>query len=414
MGIAQDYSLFVYNISIIPITFFSVLFLILALVNLLVDRGEKKKYPKFDKLPFVSVQIPSFNDPVAARCVEKCMDFDYPKDRYEVIIADDSTNKQTQELLKAYADKNPGFIKYNHRDNRHGFKSGALMEAMRITKGQIIVIFDADWIPGKDFLRRVVEPFADPNVSLVQTRQGFYNKDGNWITRFASYSLMVYHTIVMPINNKINCVFFCGTAGAIRRRHFEEVGGWNLHSLTEDSDLSVRLLSKGYRTVYLDFETPSEVPETLESFVKQQMRWCYGNTRVFFDHAPKIFFKGKLSLIQRLMLIFITLANIAAPFVVIMTVFGFLGWLVGEPNLFNVNDLITLVAKFIYTGGFLLIGTLTLYKHGRLKEFRYLLASSLTMGIVMAVAQSIAFVKAVFNSGLGWYCTPKHANKVML
>ncbi|MBW2970589.1 glycosyltransferase, partial [Candidatus Woesearchaeota archaeon] len=320
----------------------------------------------------------------------------------------------TRQLLKSYADNNPGFIKYVHRDNRHGFKPGALKNAMKITKGEIMVIFDADWIPKKDFLRRVIEPFGDPRVAVVQTRQGFYNKDANLITRFAAYTLMVYHTIVMPINNKVNCVFFCGTAGAIRRSHFEEVGGWNLCSITEDSDLSVKLLMKGYKNVYLNYETPSEVPATLESFIKQQMRWCYGNTRVFFDHAKNILFGKGLRPVQRPMIMFLTLANITAPFVVLMTLFGFVGWLLGEPALFNVQDFVSMVVKFIYTGGFLLIGGLTLFKHGRLNEFKHLVVSALTLGIVLSVAQSVAFIKAVFNRGLGWYCTPKDANMAML
>jgi cellulose synthase/poly-beta-1,6-N-acetylglucosamine synthase-like glycosyltransferase len=214
----------------------------------------------------------------------------------------------------------------------------------------------------------------------------------------------------MPINNKLNCVFFCGTAGAIRKNAFDSVGGWNLRSITEDSDLSVKLLMKGHKTVYLDIETPSEVPETFEGFIKQQMRWCYGNTRVFCDNASKIWLQKGLSFGQRLMVTFITLANITAPFVVAMTLFGFMGWFLGEPTLFQFKDVVLLISKFIYTGGFMVIGAVTLYKHRRLKEFKYLIASSLTIGVVLAASQSVAFIKALFNSKLSWYCTPKSAN----
>ena len=106
----QEIALFVYNLSLFPIIFFSVLFILLSLINLFMDHGKKVKYNKMRHFPFVSVQIPTFNDPVAERCLKQCMKFDYPKDNYEIIIADDSTNKDTQELLKKYADKNPGFI----------------------------------------------------------------------------------------------------------------------------------------------------------------------------------------------------------------------------------------------------------------------------------------------------------------
>ncbi len=405
---AYDITLMLYNLSLFPIILFSVLFIILTLLNLFMTK-KKDKFPKLKKLPFVSVQIPTFNDPIAERCVRKCMEFDYPKDKYEIIIVDDSTDIKTQRLLKKFADENPGFIKYTHRTSRKGFKPGALKEAMSITKGEILVIFDADWIPKKSFLKRVVMPFADENVAIVQTRQGFYNKDTNLITRFAAYTLMIYHTIVMPINNRINSVFFCGTAGAIRRKAFDEVGGWNMSSITEDSELSVKLLIKGYRTVYLDDETPSEVPDTFEAFVKQQMRWCYGNARVFFDNAGSILF-SRLSIRQKIMIMYITIGNIIAPVVVFMTLFGLSGWFLGEVTLFNLGDAANLVSRFIYTAGFIIMGLITLYKHNQVRDFWYLVASTFTIGLVIAVANSIAFIRAVFNMGLHWHCTPKVDN----
>ncbi|MEM4259614.1 MAG: glycosyltransferase [Candidatus Woesearchaeota archaeon] len=409
MGV-YDLTLYVYNLTLLPMIFFSILFIILVLLNLFLDNKKKQYCNNVKYTPFVSVQIPIYNDPIALRCIKKCMEFDYPKDKYEIILVDDSSNVKTQKLLKDLAERNSGFLKYIHRDSREGFKAGALKNAMSITKGEIIVIFDSDWIPKKDFLKRIVKPFSNPKVAIVQTRQGFYNRQNNLITRFAAYLLMIYHTIIMPINNKINCVFFCGTAGAIRRKYFEEVGGWKLYSLTEDSDISVKLLMKGYKTIYIDMETPSEVPATLENFVKQQMRWCYGNARVFFDNSFKILFEGKLSLKQRFMIIFITLANISAPFVLLMTLFGFGGWFLGDPKLFEVQDIYTFFLRFVYTAGFLLMGFVTLYKQKLLKEFPYLILSGLTLGLVVAVANTIAFSRAIFNNHLGWYCTPKQHN----
>jgi cellulose synthase/poly-beta-1,6-N-acetylglucosamine synthase-like glycosyltransferase len=314
------FTLYMYNLALIPVIFFSLLFVILTFINIfLKNEDETKKYNMPDPLPFVSVQVPTFNDPIAVRCVEKCMEFDYPRDRYEIVIVDDSTNPDTQVLLSKFALDNPGFIKFIHRTNREGFKPGALRNAMKITKGEIITIFDSDWVPKKDFLKKIVRPFSDPKVAIVQTRQGFYNHKTNIITRFAAYTLMMYHTIVMPINNKVNCVFFCGTAGALRRKYVDEVGGWNQDSVTEDSELSVKLLMKGYRTVYLDYETPSEVPDTFEAFLKQQTRWCYGNARVFFDNISNILFKRGLTIWQRLMISFITLTNSSTVVVIIMS-----------------------------------------------------------------------------------------------
>jgi len=410
---SQDITLMMYNITLLPIIFFSLLYIILIFINLFVNKSPQRTYRQLKELPFISVQVPTFNDPIAVRCVEKCMRFDYPQDKYEIIIADDSTNLNTQALLKRFATDNPGFIKYIHRDNREGFKPGALKNAMKITRGEIIVIFDADWIPRPEFLKTVIRPFSNPRVAIVQTRQGVYNHKTNLITRFAAYLLMIYSTIIMPINNKINCVFFCGTAGAIRRKAFERVGGWNLNSITEDSDLSVNLLLRGYETVFLDFETPSEVPETFESFIKQQMRWCYGNVRVFFDNAFKIIFSEGISLKQRAMIIFLTLGNVTAPIVVLMTLFGLVGWFSGDLHLFTISDIINPTVKFVYTAGFMLMGVFTLYKRKMMDEIPYLFLSAFTMGVILSVAISIAFVKAVFNKKLHWFCTPKIANELI-
>lgn len=406
----HEFTLLMYNLSLFPIIFFSVLFLFLTLLRLFIGNDKKENHKKMKDIPFISVQIPAYNDPIAERCVKKCMEFDYPKDKYEIIIADDSTSPETGALLKRLSNENHGFVKYVHRNSREHFKPGALKNAMNVTKGDIIVIFDADWIPEKNFLKRIIEPFSDPKVALVQTKQGFYNKNTNLITRFAAYVLMIYHDIIMPINNRINCVFFCGTAGAIRRSAFEEAGGWNLNSITEDCDLSVNLLLRGYKSVYLDIETPSEVPATFEGFVKQQMRWCYGNTRVFFDNAFRILFGKGIALRQRAMIVYITLGNIIAPVVVLMTIFGFAGWFIGEPTLFSFSDVTNLMARGIYTAGFISMGFFTLCKKKQLSEFHYLVASAFTIGIIIAVANTIAFFKAAANSKLGWYCTPKSAN----
>src|SRR3989338_3222454 len=147
---AYDVSLYLYNLALMPVVFFSVVFFILTLVNLFIGSKKQNQPKKITDFPFVSVQIPTFNDPIGARCIKACMKFDYPRDKYEIILVDDSTNKETQNILKKFAYDNPGFIKYIHRENRQGYKPGALKNAMSITKGEIIVVFDADWIPQQD------------------------------------------------------------------------------------------------------------------------------------------------------------------------------------------------------------------------------------------------------------------------
>lgn len=417
----QQITLAIYNLALIPVVFFSVVFLILSLLGLFSDKeiivNRKKKRTYYPK---VTVQIPSFNDLVAIRCAKACMAMTYPKDKVEIMIVDDSTDKKSAQGLKKFAIQNN--MKYIHRTHRDGYKPGALRDAMPHVNGEIIVIFDADFIPKKRFLEEITLPFEDPKIGIVQARQGFLNADYNLVSKFASYLLMIHHTILMPINHRINTVFFCGTGGAIRKKAIEDAGGWNAASITEDSDLSVKILSKGYRNIYMKLETPSEVPITIEGFLKQQMRWTYGNIRVFIDHFKHIFFSRKFNTRQKLMISYMTLGPTIAPIILIMTLAGLSGWFLGDPQLFELSQLFEFTIKFFYTAGFLIMAGITLYKNKSLSEFPKLLLATFSVSIVLAVANSVAAFKAIFmkNKELfpskknSWICTPKQGNAIYL
>jgi cellulose synthase/poly-beta-1,6-N-acetylglucosamine synthase-like glycosyltransferase len=413
----HEATLLLYNLALLPVIFFSILFIILTLLNIYMDRDAHQKR-KLKEHPFITVQVPSFNDPVAIRCLKACLRFTYPEDRYEIMILDDSTDARAAARLQQFAAKRG--LKYIHRTNRRGYKPGALQEAMGMVKGDIIVIFDADFVPKPDFLERIAQPFEDPKVAIVQGRQGFLNAEKNLVSRFASYLLIVHHTILMPINNRLNTVFFCGTAGAIRKSAIEAAGGWNTESITEDSDLSVRILARGYKTVYLPFETPSEVPVTIESFVKQQMRWCFGGIRVFADHKRTILFRRGLTLSQRLMILFMTLGNLVAPAVILMTVAGLACWFSGgDLKLFGISDFLTFFLKYLYTAGFLVMGFVALYKRRSLVEFPRLLLATFSISLILVFANSVAVYKAIFwkerplfaSAKNSWICTAKIGNE---
>lgn len=401
---AQEITLLLYNLTLVPVIFFSILFLLFAFLNIF-TRSQKNFSVFKGKKPFVTIQIPVYNDDIAKECVAYCKKMDYPKDKYEILIIDDSTDIKIAQGLKKLSDGS--FIKYIHRNNRDGFKPGALKNAMKMTKGEIIIIFDSDWKPEPDFINKVITPIVEnPDVAIVQAKQTFTNSEKNLVTRFASHLLMIYHSVIMPINNRVNTVFFCGTAGAIRRDVLDEVGGWNAHSITEDADLSVKILSKGYRNVYLSLPVKSEVPETIEGFIKQQMRWCYGMTRTFLDNW-KLIFSRKIKMKQKVMISYITLANIISPVVILMTLFGMSGWFIGEPELFKVQDLVNFILKFLYTSGYLLLGFITFYRERKLKEMPYFFLGTISVSFVLIIFNSIAFIKAVFNKPLFWYRTPK-------
>ncbi len=401
----------VYNIFLLPVIFFSVVYYILAIASIYAKR-EKQKFSKRSEWPFVTIQIPVYNDPIAVRCIRKCLAFDYPKDRFEVVVADDSDDVKTRSILDNFAKgKSVSII---HRNNRKGFKAGALNNALRHSLGEYIVIFDSDFVPQKNFLKGVIRPFfSDEKIAVVQSRMDFINYNQNIITKFASMCLMVYHNGFMPVNNRIGSVFFCGTGGAIKKSVLEEVGGWHEESITEDADLSIRILDRGYRHVYLPgLKAKGEVPFTLDSFLKQQQRWAYGTTRAFADNWKRILF-GNFSFFQKLMITFLTIGYIVTPFVVVSAITGQLGWLITPAKPFALADIVRFFSILFITSGFIFIGALSLYP-GTRKDLPKLLVATFTLGIVLAFANMVAFFSALFRKKMTWIRTPKFGNSFIL
>jgi len=396
--------LFIFNLSLLPIVFFSMLYYIMTLSNFRI-KFPRLRFKKPKRWPFVTIQIPVYNDPVAVRCIESCLKLDYPKNKLQIIVADDSTDPKTIKLLSRYKDK----VQIIRRKNRKGFKAGALNNALKYTKGEIIVLFDSDWIPPRNFLKKIVTPFLkDEKVAAVQTNIDYLNHNVNIITRFAAYLLMSYYNVWIPWSNKWGVVFFGGTSGAIRKKALMEAGGWNEDSLTEDADLSVKLLSKGYKIVYLyNVKSKGELPYTLESFLKQQMRWAYGQVRVFVENWKDVLSNKLLSFKQKLMIFLTNLGSIVAPFVLLMTITGQLGWVLGEPKPIQMVDIVKFFSTFLATGGFFAIGALGLYRSGRSKEIVYFFPAGLALGILLSFATSIAFIRAITGRKMVWFRTPK-------
>ena len=401
-------SVLLFNIFLIPIVFFSCVYFIVAISTILLRR-ERQRFskPRNKPWPFVTIQIPVYNDPVAVRCIERCLKFDYPKNKFEIIVADDSTDKLTRKILDRY--KKYKKVKIIRRNNRKGFKAGALNNALKFSRGEIIVIFDSDFVPGRKFLKRIVRPFfKDEKIAVVQSKMGFLNPDQNIITKFASSMLMIYYNCWINLKNKFGTVFFCGSGGAIRKEVLLKAGGWNEDSLTEDTDLSIRILEAGYKQIYLpNLKAHGEVPFTLSSFLKQQMRWAYGVTCAFKNYWKKIWFSPKFSLIQRILITLVTLGWIVSPFVVLTTFFGQLAWVTGEPRPVTLADVVNFFTYFGLTSGFLFLASVGLYREKRLSKISFLFPASLTIGLCLSFAGSIAFIKAILGKKHTWIRTPK-------
>jgi cellulose synthase/poly-beta-1,6-N-acetylglucosamine synthase-like glycosyltransferase len=231
--------------------------------------------------PIVTVQLPLYNEMyVASRLVEAVCALDYPRDRLEIQILDDSTDETVRILAELVAEKRrAGFdIHHLHRTDRTGFKAGALEAGLAAARGSLVAVFDADFVPQPDFLRLSVPHFADPGIGLVQGSWSHINRHYSLLTRIEAILLDGHFQVEHPARNRNGLFFnFNGTAGIWRRAAIESAGGWTHDTLTEDLDLSYRAQLAGWRFLYLpELAVPSELPVDINGFKSQQYRWAKG------------------------------------------------------------------------------------------------------------------------------------------
>ncbi len=235
--------------------------------------------------PLVTVQIPVFNERfVVERLIDAVVALDYPKHKLQIQVLDDSTDDSVDIAARRVAyHKNLGVnIEHIRRTDRKGYKAGALGEAMDQASGEFIAIFDADFMPDKDFLKNAVHHFNDPKIGMVQTRWHYLNTDHNVLTRVQSIMLDAHFGVEQVVRSRTGAFFnFNGTAGIWRREAIIEAGGWCADTITEDLDLSYRAQLKGWKFVYLrDQGCMSELPIDMCAFKTQQHRWAKGAIEV--------------------------------------------------------------------------------------------------------------------------------------
>jgi len=244
-------------------------------------------------LPPVTIQLPMYNEKfVARRIIEATCRIDYPRDKLHIQVLDDSTDetvqiaRETVEQMRA-----AGFdIDFLHRENRHGFKAGALAEGLKAAKGEFIAIFDADFIPPPDILQRTIHYFTDPQVGVVQARWEHINRDHSLLTKTQAILLDGHFMLEHGARNRSGrFMSFNGTAGLWRRKCIEDAGGWHHDTLTEDLDLSYRAQMKNWKFLFLpDVTSPAELPPEMNAFKAQQHRWAKGGAQTCKKLLPKV------------------------------------------------------------------------------------------------------------------------------
>jgi len=278
-------------------------------------------------LPRITVQLPLFNELyVVQRLLKAVTEIDYPREKFEIQVLDDSTDETTkvaEAVVAKYAEQ--GFdIHYIHRFDRTGFKAGALENGNKTAKGELFAIFDADFVPKPDCLRKLVDFFTDPLVGCAQMRWSHINGSYNLLTRLQTIMLDGHFVVEQTTRNRTGGFFnFNGTAGIWRRQAIESSGGWQHDTLTEDTDLSFRAQLMGWKFVYLlDEEAPAEIPVEINAFKAQQRRWAKGVMQVGLKLYPRIWL-APLPLRVKLEMFFRLTGNISYPLMIVASLLQF-------------------------------------------------------------------------------------------
>ena len=287
----------VYSISLILVLFYS-----LSQLNLLWNyvqyKKKKEKHPlldltKSESIPFITIQLPVFNELYVMERLLKCINqIEYPREKLEVQVLDDSTDESV-ELTRGLVEdlKIDGLdIVQIRRKNRVGFKAGALKEGLKSAKGEFIAIFDADFLPQPNWLLQTVSQFENEEIGVVQTRWSHINRDYSILTQVQAFALDAHFTLEqVGRNSKGHFMNFNGTAGVWRKTCVLDAGNWEGDTLTEDLDLSYRAQLKNWKFKYLeDVETPSELPVVMSSIRSQQFRWNKGGAENFQKMAKRV------------------------------------------------------------------------------------------------------------------------------
>lgn len=328
----QLLTVFFYALAILVLLVYGLNLLILSLVHAFQDRERPGRPLRCcetseieTSLPFVTVQLPVYNEAlVVERLIDACANFAYPNDSFEIQVLDDSsdtTSRIAAECVRKWK-MNGVDIVHLRRSSREGYKAGALQNGLASARGELIAIFDADFVPEQDFLTNLVAHFTDPSVGMVQARWGHINEDHSLLTRIQAFGLDMHFALEQRVRSITGCfINFNGTAGIWRRSCIEDAGGWSSDSLTEDLDLSFRAQLRGWKFVFLpEVEVPAELPVSMNAFRNQQFRWTKGALQTAqktlgplwrSGHSLRVKVEGTLHLT----------ANIVFPFIVLAALF---------------------------------------------------------------------------------------------
>ena len=387
--------------------FISLIYLAMSLVTVKKDE-EREEALDSKKVPFVTVQIPTMNEIIALRCAKKCLQLDYPKDKYEILIGDDSNDPSVSKKLDEFARKHSK-VKIIRRESNEGFKPGNLNNMLKHTKGEIIAIFDSDFIPDKDFLKRIVAPFNDKKVSAVQSRWKFINADKNMVTALASSIVYTFHYVSLSLLKKFGFCFLCGSAEAVRKSDLIKWGGWRSGSLTEDIEYSLRIHKHGKKIFYLPgLQCFNEAPTRPFDLYKQQMRWAYGVVSAYKVHTKDILTSRLISGKQKLFTMLGAFGYLLPIILIMIFIFGAMTLVTTRPAPIDWARFFSETTRnVLLTSGLLVANSIALYRARKIKLLPKVLLSSFSLGLVVTYFVNVGIVKAIINKPMKWFLLKK-------
>ncbi len=407
----------VFNVLLFAAFLVSLLYLVMSAYSIFKRRENMADDGPKGELPFVTVQIPTFNELAAIRCAKSCMDFDYPKDRYEIIIGDDSNDKSVSKKLGEFAAESKR-IKLLKRETNAGFKPGNLNNMLKHTKGEIIVIFDSDFIPNSEFLRKIVAPFMkDKNIAAAQARWNLINSNQNLITSLGATIVSTCHHVTIPfMYSRRKLTFLCGSAEAVRKDVLLKLGSWENGNLTEDIEFSLRILENGYRIAYLhDLECDSEVPFTLKDLYKQQMRWAYGVIYSWKKHFFTMAKSRHLTFIDKVYMQGIFLSGyLLSTLLAGLFITGTLSFITHAPAPMEWGKFFYEMSRnILLTSGLIIASIIALAKAKKSRLTLSMLASSFSYGIVVTYYVNVGIFKALAKVPMEWFMLKKQGNEIV-
>ncbi len=389
---------------------------VMALVHRRLHRS-RPELADWERCPRVTIQIPTYNELAALNCARCCLDFDYPPDRLQILIGDDSNRPEVSRAIDRFAEENPRIQVCRRGDNR-GYKPGNLNHMLQKTTGDYILVLDSDFLPAPDFLRRLVQPVVrNPALAGVQASWRVANARQNYSTLMGAGIINVIHVVILPLLRALaRTGMFCGSAELVRRDLLVRHGGWTPGALTEDVDYSLRLMAAGERIDFLeDLACSCEAPHTPKDLFRQQMRWAYGVMRAIMVQGPRLLLSRPARKRTKAAVVCFCGGYLMVALMLVSSILGFVhlasggmefatpaaggGWLGGLLNyLLTCGMLVSSLCAGFMTG----FGA---------RQAGKLAVASFTIGFILLFFVGKGLVKAMLGLPMQWFMLKKNGNE---